>query len=353
MSDPHLIRAARIENPKLRERDLASQLGISEAALQAAHTGLGVTRIAAGPDALVPRLAALGEVMALTRNGSAVHEKVGRYDNYQGGAHAAMVLTDDIDLRIFPQHWVHGFAVLRETDTGPRHSLQIFDAAGDAVHKVFLREGSDVAAWHALVADLATGDASQTLTTAPRPAPEGAKADPAKLDILRAEWSRMTDTHQFMRLTSKLKYNRLGAYRLVGAPFAQPLHISAVDTVLTQVAAAGIAIMVFVGNRGCIQIHSGPITTLRPMGPWQNVMDPRFNLHLRTDHIAEVWLVNKPTKRGDAISVEAFDADGQHILQIFGQRGEKTDMAELGIWDRIATGLPIVASVDAPMAEQV
>ena len=50
----------------------------------------------------------------------------------------------------------------------------------------------------------------------------------------------------------------------------------------------GTEVMIFTGNRGCIQIHSGPIKTLRPMGPWQNVMDPDFNLHLRRDHIAEV-----------------------------------------------------------------
>jgi putative hemin transport protein len=333
------VRAARASNPKTRERDLATELGISEAALQAAHVGLGVTRIVADPDRLVPRLGALGEVMALTRNPSAVHEKVGRYDNYQGGTHAAMVLTDDIDLRIFPQHWVHGFAVTRETEDGPRHSLQVFDAAGDAVHKIFLREGSDVAAWQALVADLATGDKAQTLDVLPRPEAEGARADLSKLDILRAEWARMTDTHQFMRLTSKLKFNRLGAYRAVGQPFAAPLAVDAVDTVLQRVAAAGIAVMVFVGNRGCIQIHSGPVRTLRPMGPWQNVMDPRFNLHLRTDHIAEVWRVTKPTKRGDAVSVEGFDAEGRQILQIFGQRGEKTDMAELEVWNAIAADL--------------
>lgn len=340
MPSPDHIRTARLENPKLRERDLAAQLGISEAELQAAHVGLGVTRIIADPDRIMPRLGALGEVMALTRNASAVHEKVGRYDNYQGGTHAAMVLAADIDLRIFPQHWVHGFAVTRETPEGPRHSLQIFDSAGDAVHKVFQREGSDAAAWQALVAELGTADAEQTLKTEARPAAEGPRAELAKLGILRSEWARMTDTHQFMRLTAKLKFNRLGAYRHAGPPFARPLGLSAVDAVLTEVAAAGIAVMIFVGNRGCIQIHSGPVMTLQPMGPWQNVMDPRFNLHLRTDHIAEVWLVNKPTKRGDAISVEAFDAEGRQILQIFGQRGEKTDMAELALWNAITARLP-------------
>ena len=288
MMSPDQIRAARVDNPKLRERNLAAQLGISEAQLVAAHVGLGVRRITADPDVLVPRLAALGEVMALTRNLSAVHEKVGRYDHYQGVRHAAMVLTDDIDLRIFPQHWVHGFAVQRETDDGPRHSLQIFDAAGDAVHKVYLRQGSNAAAYAELTGALATQDTSQTLVTTPRPDADGAKGDPSKLDILRSEWAKMTDTHQFMRLTAKLKFNRLGAYRLVGAPFAQPLEICAVDAVLTAVAAAGIKVMVFFGNRGCIQSHSGKVTTLRPMGPWQNVMHPRFNLHLRADHIAEV-----------------------------------------------------------------
>jgi hypothetical protein len=37
--------------------------------------------------------------------------------------------------------------------------------------------------------------------------------------------------------------------------------------------------MCFVGNRGCIQIHTGPVKNIKIMGPWLNVMDPGFNLH--------------------------------------------------------------------------
>ena len=69
-------------------------------------------------------------------------------------------------------------------------------------------------------------------------------------------------------------------------------------------------------------IHSGLIPTLKAMGPWQNVRDPRFNLHLRLDHVAEVWLVEKPTRRGPALSIEAFSADGALTLQMFGYRKE-------------------------------
>ncbi|SMX42469.1 hemin-degrading factor [Actibacterium lipolyticum] len=322
---PAEIREARVEHNKLRERDLADQLKISEAQLLAAHVGQGVSRISAHPDQIMGLVPTLGEVMALTRNISCVNERVGAYSNYRSGPHASMVLAEEIDLRIFPSHWVSAFAVEKETDIGVRRSLQVFDAAGDAVHKIYLRETSNISAWSGVVEQLALGDTSQVIECQPRKPAETPKADVSKLDILRKEWAGMTDTHQFMRLTSKLKMNRLGAYRIVGAPYVRPLAPAAINQMLLGVAATDMEVMVFVGNKGCIQIHGGPIETLKPMGPWQNVLDPRFNLHLRLDHVAEVWAVDKPTQRGPAISVEAFDKDGALIFQVFGRRTETRD----------------------------
>ncbi|SDX65813.1 hemin-degrading factor [Litoreibacter albidus] len=322
---PEEIRALRTENPKMRDRDLAEQHGFAEADLLAAFTGIDVTRIDPHPDRIMGAAQLLGEVMALTRTPSCVHEKIGIYDNYHPGKHAAMVQTEDIDLRIFGSHWQHGFLVERETDTGTRRSLQIFDAAGDAVHKIFLRDTSDLSAWGDLKTSLAIEDQGQTLDLAPRKPPEAAKSNLAKLDELRAEWTKMTDTHQFLRLASKLKMNRLGAYRIAGAPFVRQLDTSAVDQMLHKLQETGTEVMIFVGNRGCIQIHTGPVKTLKAMGPWQNVLDPNFNLHLRLDHVAEVWAVEKPTQRGPALSVEAFDKDGTIIFQIFGISKEGRD----------------------------
>lgn len=148
----------------------------------------------------------------------------------------------------------------------------------------------------------------------------------------------MTDTHQFMRLMSKLKMNRLGAYRVAGAPFVRALSTDAVDIMLNEVAARGFEVMLFVGNRGCIQIHTGILDTLKAMGPWQNVLDPGFNLHLRLDHVAEVWAVEKPTQRGMAVSVEAFDADGMLIFQVFGVGKEGRDSRPQ--WQELVNELP-------------
>lgn len=337
---PDDIRTAQADHPKLRDRDLAAKIGISEAQLVAASCGLTATRIEAHPDRIIAAAQTLGEVMALTRTDSCVHEKIGTYANYTPGAHAAMVLTKEIDLRIFPSHWHHAYMVEKDTDSAKRRSLQVFDAAGDAVHKIFLRDMSNLAAWEDLRTYLPLENQSQTLTVEDRKPPEAAKSDLSKLDILQKEWARMTDTHQFMRLTSKLKMNRLGAYRIAGAPFVRQLATEAVNHTLEKLAHDGTEVMIFVGNRGCIQIHTGPIVTLKPMGPWQNVMDPRFNLHLRLDHVAEVWAVDKPTQRGPAVSLEAFDADGTIIFQIFGVGQEDRDSRPA--WRDLVASLPDV-----------
>ncbi|MGP1357288.1 hemin-degrading factor [Roseicyclus sp.] len=336
-SDAAAIRAALDAETGLRPRDLAIRLGVSEADLLAARVGRGVTRIAAAPDLLMAEVCGLGEVMALTRNDSAVHERTGVYEDWHPGDHAAMVLGPEIDLRIFPAHWVHGFALRNDGGKGPPRSLQVFDAAGQAVHKVYPREGTDLDAWDAAVARLATGDVSDTLTLEPAPPPETACSRPDRAAELREAWASMTDTHQFLRLVSRLKMNRLGAYRIAGEPLAVALAPSALNAALIACAAEGIGIMLFVGNRGCIQIHSGPIATLKEMGPWQNVLDPRFNLHLRLDRVAEVWLVDKPTRRGAALSIEAFDAEGALILQLFGKRASEGDRLEA--FSAMAAGL--------------
>ncbi|MEM6304259.1 MAG: ChuX/HutX family heme-like substrate-binding protein [Pseudomonadota bacterium] len=342
---PEEIRQKRADNPKMRERDLADSLGISEAQLLAAHIGQGVSGVTSHPDQVMAAAQTFGEVMALTRNVSCVHEKVGVYENYHSGHHASMVLAEDIDLRIFPSHWQHGFMVEKEIDGGVRRSLQVFDAAGDAVHKIFLRDPAKQAAWEAAKSTLQLKDAPRSLEVAPRAPAEAPKPNAEKADVLRKEWARMTDTHQFMRLTSKLRMNRLGAYRIAGAPFVRPLAILAVDTMLHMLQEEGTEVMLFVGNRGCIQIHSGPLLTLKAMGPWQNVMDPRFNLHLRLDHVAEVWAVEKPTQRGPAVSVEAFDARGMLIFQVFGIPKEGRD-SRPG-WRRIVDALDTLATEDA------
>ncbi|MBU0583595.1 MAG: hemin-degrading factor [Alphaproteobacteria bacterium] len=339
---PHEIRAARYDNPKMRERDLALQLGISEAELVAAHCGESVRRIEPRVDDLLTGLEAVGEVMALTRNESAVHEKIGVYDKVVTGKHNAMVLGQDIDLRIFPKVWAHGFAVEKRDGDEVRHSLQFFDDAGDAVHKVHLRPTSALVAYHALVERLLSNDQSATVDlkgVEPSPTPESR----ASATELRERWGRMTDVHQFFGMLKTLNLSRHQAVNMVGPDYSWRLDNEALAAMFLHAAAGDMPVMCFVENRGCIQIHSGPVKNIKTMGPWLNVLDETFHLHLRTDHVRELWAVRKPTKDGHVTSIEAYGADNDMIIQFFGKRhegeGERKD------WRFLVENLPRIETM--------
>jgi len=335
---PTEIRRLRALHPEMRERDFARIHAISEAELVAAEVGRSAIRLKPDLDILLNGLTAVGEVMALTRNESAVHEKIGPYEKVVIGPMASMVLGEQVDLRIFPAKWAFGFAVEKSgTDGAVRRSLQFFDAQGNAVHKVHARPATDMEAWDVLVGNLRhaeQGDAIEVVAP-PTAMPLGEAADVA---TLRERWLALTDTHQFFGMLKTLNLPRLAAIEMVGSDLAWQLDAGAVEQMFTAVSGTDLPIMAFVGNHGCIQIHAGPISNVKPMGPWLNVMDDTFHLHLRLDHIASVWAVRKPTSDGHVTSVEVYDGNRELIIQFFGKRQEGAD--ERAGWRTAVEQLP-------------
>jgi putative hemin transport protein len=329
-----------------RHRDIAAALGVSEAELIAAHTGqpspvpgrvgLSATRLQPHWSTVVAALPTLGEVMALTRNAGCVHEKNGRYEKVSGEGPVGLVLGRDIDLRVFYQAWAHGFAVheVAGEGTAPARSLQFFDAHGTAVHKVFARSGTDLEAWDALVHCFTDRTPRTGFSVAPPPVRKADRPDAeVDVDALRADWAALRDTHEFFGLLKRHRVGRVQALRLADPRFVQPVEAGAdgaARELLRAAADAGTSIMVFVGNPGMIQIHTGPVQRVQVMGPWLNVLDPGFNLHLREDHIESAWLVRKPTTDGVVTSLELFDADGETLAMVFGER--KPGKPELPAW---------------------
>jgi putative hemin transport protein len=190
---------------------------------------------------------------------------------------------------------------------------------------------SNLDAYERLVRDFTHRDQAPGERVEARPAASIPRAD-AAVDVegLRRAWAAMKDTHEFFGMLKQFGAARTQALRLAGPDFARRADKDATRRVLEAAAAEKTEIMVFVGNRGCIQIHTGPVANVRPMHGWLNVMDPGFNLHLREDRIAESWVVEKPTADGVVTSVEIFDADGETIALLFGKR--KPGIPESGAW---------------------
>ena len=341
-------RFAALRREGKRHRDAAAALGVSEGEAIAAHAGLHAEALQARPlqgpwIELLQALELCGPLLALTRNESTVHEKTGIYQKLSSNGHVGLALGEEIDLRLFFSQWHAGFAVTEAAANAgnpPSLSLQFFDAHGEAVHKIFVREASDRDAFVSVADQYA--DPALAYVFRPREPKEAPKPD-AQIDAgaLGEAWGAMKDTHEFFSLLRKFDVERQQSFRLMQGRFTEPLQRGAVGALLQEAAVDGTPIMVFVGSPGCIQIHSGPVKRIEPMttpaAQWINVLDPGFNLHLREDLIANVYAVQKPTDDGVVTSVEAFDREGGLMAMFFGAR--KPGVPEREDWRALVRGL--------------
>jgi putative hemin transport protein len=294
----------------------------------------------AGFSALLGRLGEAGEVMALTRNEACVHEKRGVYGAPAIEGAMGQVLGE-IDLRLFLGHWRFAYALTETGRAGPRVSLQVFDASGTAVHKVYATEAGDADAFGRIMAAFAD-PAAAPAAFQPQPAPIAERPD-GEVDAegFCNAWAALGHSHEFVGLLRRFGVGRLQAMRLGAPDFARPVAAAAARAALVNAAEGAVPLMVFVGNAGCVQIHSGAVRRIEVMGPWLNVLDPRFNLHMREDRIAAAYVVRKPSARGDVHSLELFDAAGFCFCQIFGERPPGgTERAD---WRALVAGLPDAA----------
>jgi putative hemin transport protein len=322
-------------NPKLRIRNAAAELGVSEAELLATQVGNTVQTLRPEFQNILSEIESLGKVMALTRNDDVVHERKGVYLGAElKSPHVGLFVSADIDLRIFFSVWKYAFAVT-EGDDKPRHSIQFFAKDGEAIHKIYLVPDSNVEAFQALVTKYLSETQSQELDVEP--------AQPKQKEVVienfdptefRAGWLEMKDTHEFFGLVKKFGLGRVQA--LQSAPDAHHAHQiknDAMTYLLNEVSARDLEIMVFVGNKGMIQIHTGPAKKIVAMDEWLNILDPDFNLHIKTASAYQTWVVRKPTEDGIVTSIEVFNDMDEMIVQFFGKRKpgipERTDWQQL------------------------
>ncbi len=331
------LEATRAVTPHLPARDIAQRLGISEGELQAARLGRDVLTLPLSPHALAKHFQRLGEVKALTRSRHAVLEQQGRYPALRGSEQAGLLLDPGgLDLRLHLAQW-HWACLIR--DRLPRKdgaklqrlSLQIFNRHGIALHKVFSLADEAPEAWQALEAlGIPSAPAfTQFVEPPPRPLPQ--------LPTLADEWARMSDVHQFLGLLRRHALRRHEANALMEGRFTRALSPAACAQALHRAAESELPLMLFVASPGCVQIRTGRIPAPQRMRGWLNLFDDDFTLHLYDAGIVTAWQVNKPNRDGGVTSLEAFDAQGGLVLQIYAERRE--GQIENEEWRRLLDGL--------------
>jgi len=336
--------------PKILARDAAKNLGISECELLTCRQGNGVVRLLDDVETILNQLILLGQVMALTRNEECVHERTGIYNNpsffHQNHVSLGLFVNSDIDLRLFMDHWKYCFACAEPSKDGIRKSIQFFDKSGMAVHKVYLTPESNEYAYDVLVKKFQHDEPDEIISFVNYEAKPVVRPDTAvDWQGFRLAWDEMQDTHEFVSLLKQFRVGREQGFRNVGGDYARRVSNDAMCRVLEMVRDRHCEIMIFVGNRGCIQIHTGPVVKLNQSVGWSNVLDPIFNLHLNTDNVAGSWVTRKPTSEGVVSALELFNSDGETIATLFGKRrpGEE----EQTLWKDILAELPAYSLISA------
>ena len=335
--------ALKESNPTIRARNAAEELGVSEGELLASRVGDDAIRLKDDIENILKAIEPFGEVMALTRNEDCVHERKGVYSNISFEAagpkmKVGLAVNPDIDLRMFMSHWKFFFAATEQTRGGPKKSLQFFNKAGEAIHKIYLTNNSVESEYDKFVEAFKADEQPNFIVVEAYDAPRPEQPDEA-IDVegLKEAWRGLQDTHDFYPMLMKFRVGREQAHRLCGDEFAYELEHVAIREVLEKARDKGCEIMVFVGNKGCIQIHTGPVNKLLEHETWYNVMDPKFNLHLNETGVNNVWVTLKPTEDGVVTAVEVFAKNGDLMATFFGKR--KPGIPELPLWREVVSEL--------------
>lgn len=345
----------------LRMREAALAAGCSEGEALAAHmparwpggqppSDAALVAYPVRPDwlALLRALQACGPLLALTRNDVAVHEKIGIYQNLSSEGSVGLVLGEVIDLRLFWRHWHVGFAVADRPGQRPR-SLQFFDHCGQAIHKIYWREGADRHVWEQVCHRFLSQETSVLFQGECGESSDAAQVDHVDVAALLQAWGAMTDTHEFFDLLKRFGVSRKQAMQLARGRYTRQVGNNSVQLLLEAASFEQVPIMVFVGNPGCIQIHTGPVRQIHVAqyqgNTWVNVLDADFNFHLLQDKVRECWVVEKPTRDGVVTSLEVFDDKGRAVAMLFGAR--KPGQPELASWRALLQDLPTLAQQEA------
>jgi putative hemin transport protein len=292
MRNPHYQDAAQLREayvalrrtaPRLRIRDAAGQLGVSELELVCLNLGETVARLKPDFDGLLDALPALERVMLLTRNDFAVHERKAVFPALVRMGSAASGKNDDIHLRFLLEDWKFALTITEDGPRGIQRSIQFFDVAGDAIHKVYLTTDSDEAAFDALISRF--------------------RGDDQSFPDISSDARRRSEAGTYW------DWDHLGD---VTKDESRRVQLPPLCEFLSSIAEAGIPIHLTVANPYVSQRLSGCIHTVKPMETWANILDPGFNLHVREDLLTDAITFRKTyTVDGGQPAIDSIQFNGR------------------------------------------
>lgn len=288
---------------------------MSQTNVSTIHTASAEGTIALGGEwpTIVDALIRDGAIRARTESGGVTIEQTGSVEAYnlRGEGRIGSVVQDDLDLRFLFRHWVGGLVHSAHT------TVDFIDTSGAICVSVHAANDAARTTIEA-VANRFEGPAPDIAPNQQRPSLK--RDDEVDSDALLSDWRSMQNVHHFEALLGKHNVGRLQALRLVGGEFARELPAQAFEALLDRLKDNGQEIMVFVANRGMVQIYSGPASDRKRAGHGWEIEHGQSKLYVPDTALHGLWLVHKPTAAGIITSLEFVrDDSDQSVASIFGR----------------------------------
>ena len=277
------------DNRKIRIRDAAFKLGVSEAELLSAEIDNESTFYLKVDSALIflKSLLDIDRIMLLIRNDYVVHEKTVDCQDidfdidfiYFKNKNKDILLKFTIESisHIFFQKKMHAGKELR--------SFQLFNDNGNSILKIYLK-GKSKNRFDKIANDY--------------------KAE-YKYELQQLE-GRVSNSNIKVKipLINDSSYSK-EAVRLEGSILRRLLNKASDDKSPMQIHAIGL---------NSIQYHRDIVKNIVDYGPWINVIDKNFNVHILENELSQCILFKYNQNNKEIYSIEFFDSNSNHLLGI-------------------------------------
>ncbi len=305
--------------------DVARSLGVTEGEWVDDSVGWESLALRADPEAFLKLLPSLGAVELRCGQRVSSMSCVGEVAPFSSRNEPLSVHGEGVSfsLQVDLHPWHRFYAVCREKEGLPQHSLQVFDAYGHSILQVMMTEYTSRIAWLDAVHSLRDDEQAPFQVQAPRPRTQ-VRADEKRRERFREAWDAMKDEKDWARLLKKFRLPHVDALCLAGWTRARIVPHNSVDQLLEKVAVEEWPIRLRCGHSGS-QLHvvAQNLSLLRTRSVLQ-LSGTQFNLSLRKDQIAGAWVLRRPIDGEWQNSLELYDIHGDLMLACSSAPGSDT-----------------------------
>tara|TARA_Y100000590_G_scaffold192032_1_gene218378 strand:- start:350 stop:1324 length:975 start_codon:yes stop_codon:yes gene_type:complete len=278
------------KNKKIRIRDAAKQLGVSEAELLSTEIGSDIYYLSnLNIKGLIENILSADKIMSLIRSDIVVHEKNISCDTINLNNNNSLIFDDGTLLLNFKlDSFKHVFYERKNHNKRELRSFQFFNKAGQSLLKIYLKGHSSK-----LFDDLGEKykvDYGYELQEIDDSIIKKTKNTLSNIDMYFSK--NIYDSIEKRKLSDKKIFRKILEYASE-KDFPFQIHALGMDA---------------------IQYHRGTVKNILDYGPWINVIDKSFNIHVLENSLYETYLYKFLKNNTYYYSIEFFDKMNQHVL---------------------------------------